>query len=93
MPRTDRPLGYAEQVGRRLRAARGELGREAAEICRAINVQQNTYSQWESGKYLIPPHAARRLKDRYGISLDWLYAGDASGMPRSFSEKAIRAGE
>ena len=34
--------------------------------------------QHVSGYRPIPPHAAGALKQRWGVSLDWIYTGDAT---------------
>lgn len=87
MARTHRAKSTLVEVGQRLSAARRALGLSARAVCEAINIRPNTYSQWENGKALIDPMAATRLKERYGISLDYLYAGDLSGLPLSLGVK------
>ena len=90
MPKPSRPAGFVADVGRRLAAARKSLGLSAKEVCEAINVQQNTYSQWEHGKSVMDVAAAARMKQRFGITLDWIYSGDPSGLPMNCAEAAIR---
>lgn len=87
MAKPHRAKSTLADVGQRLFAARQALGLSARAVCEAISVRPNTYSQWENGKALIDPLAATRLKERYGISLDYLYAGDLSGLPFSLGIK------
>lgn len=80
-PTSTRPPGYLHQVGRRLRLVRLALGLTAVELCREIDAGPKAYSQWENGKRLFDVLAAIRLKKRYGVTLDWIYGGDTSGLP------------
>jgi hypothetical protein len=41
-------------------------------------VGRTAWGNYLSGLRPIPPHAAVALKLRWGVSLDWIYAGDAS---------------
>ena len=79
-PRQRRPQDYLEAVGRRLRVTRLALGATAAELCQEIDARPKAYSQWENGKRLFDVLAAVRLKERYGVTLDWIYGGDMSGL-------------
>ncbi len=84
------PGAAAERaVGQRLVASRLALGLKAVDICKTINVQQNTYSQWESGDRLIGPSDSIRLCDRFGLTLDWIYQGDMAGLPHSLATKLL----
>ncbi|MDE0003540.1 MAG: helix-turn-helix transcriptional regulator [Rhodospirillaceae bacterium] len=76
-----RPPAYLRQVGRRLRVARPGLGRSAADICRELGTTDRAWSQGETGKRLLDVLVAIRLKERYGITLDWLYDGDPARLP------------
>ena len=41
-------------------------------------VGRTAWGNYLSGLRPIPPHAAVALKLRWGVSLDWIYAGDAT---------------
>jgi DNA-binding XRE family transcriptional regulator len=45
------------------------------------DISPNTYNQWEKGKVYPDLQYAIRLCDQYGITLDWIYLGDPSGLP------------
>ena len=62
MPKPSRPPDFIQQAGMRLKAARIALNLSAKEVCEAINIQQNTCSQWETGKSMVDVAAAARLK-------------------------------
>ena len=81
-----RPPAYLRQVGRRLRVARLGLGRSAADMCRELGTTERAWSQWENGKRLLDVLVAIRLKERYGITLDWLYDGDPARLPLRLAE-------
>jgi len=90
MPKFSRSPDFILEAGQRLKAARLALGLSSKDVCEAINVQPNTYSQWEHGKAMIDPAAATRLKIQFGVSLDWIYAGDPAGLPYSIASKALK---
>ena len=78
---TKATLDRVALAGARLRAARKALHISQKAVCAAINVEQSTYSQWETGKHLVDPLAATRIKEHFGITLDWIFAGDLSALP------------
>ncbi len=76
-----------ESVGYRLRLTRVAIGvldggRPIAQgaFAEAAQLQPNTYNQFEQGRRLISVQAALQICDAYGITLDWIYAGDPSGL-------------
>lgn len=74
---TDETIG----MGRRLRQFRIFLGLNQADFGKLMDVGQNTLSSWESGKCMIQPRALIRLNKLHGLSMDWIYLGDPSGLP------------
>lgn len=76
-----RPPYYLKQVSHRLRITRLALGKTAIELCREIDATDKAWSGWENGRRLFDVLAAIRLKKRHGITLDWIYGGDSSGLP------------
>ena len=75
------------EVGLRLAAARQAMDLKQVQVCAAIAVQPNTYSQWESGKRLADPLAVARFCDLYGITMDWIYRGQIGALPHSIADK------
>lgn len=90
MPKPSRPPDFIKQAGQRLKTARLALGLSSKEVYETINVQANTYSQWENGKSMVDVAAAARLKEAFGITLDWIYAGDPAGLPFAIASKVLR---
>jgi transcriptional regulator with XRE-family HTH domain len=87
MSRAPRPIDHLRATGIRLKAARLALqppfGLKAAEFSKAIGVQPNTYSQWENGARLLDVLVAIRISERFGITLEWLYRGNAAQLPNA----------
>lgn len=79
---------YAVAAGRRLRATREALGyvtgREFANI---TNVSEDVLSSWERGKALVRPWYVSTLKERWGITHDWIYDGEIKGLEFSLGTK------
>ena len=76
-----RPPDYLREVGRRLRLVRLAHGMTAADFCREVGASAKAYSQWENGNRLLDVLVAIRLKECYGVTLDWLYDGDRTRLP------------
>ena len=71
------------EVARRLRRTRLALGYESqAGFARVIDTKVSRYNQYETGERLITLDVALRITERFGVTLDWIYRGDASGLPR-----------
>ena len=56
----------------RLRDLREDHDLTQEQLGRLINVPQRTYSYYETGKRMIPPHVLVKLADYYGVSVDFL---------------------
>lgn len=67
--------------GRRLRAARLALGMEQSAFASRAGIPYNTYNNYESGVSRPRVDFALALRNIYGITLDWIYCGDASSLP------------
>ena len=48
-------------------------------------------NQYESGERKITVPVTTRLKDAFGITLDWIYAGDPSGLPKRIADRLLKA--
>jgi transcriptional regulator with XRE-family HTH domain len=61
-------------IGRRIREIRG-FERNQEEFARQLGISQSQLSKYERG--LAPPSTefAVRMKERFGISIDWLLTG------------------
>ncbi|KAF0111669.1 MAG: putative DNA binding helix-turn helix protein [Rhodospirillaceae bacterium] len=77
------------EIGGRLTAAREALGLSQVAICREIDVSPSRWNQWEMGGKLPDPLVMAEFSRRYGITMDWIYAGNASGLPHSLVGKVL----
>ena len=76
-----------KSIAKRLEMTRDALGKSAAEICREIRCKPNRWSQYEGGDRRITLEIADRLCEKYGITLDWIYRNNPSGLPKEILEK------
>ena len=78
-------------IGRRLVALHEGLGISQADVCRAIGVAPNRYSQYVNGQRRLTVDVAAQLVREYGVTLDWLYLDDRSKLSQELREKIPRA--
>lgn len=84
----EKPDDLKEAVGRRLQALRLAQGFKTIRgFVNEMGFDEKRYDKWEKGKALIPPLFAEALVDRYGITLDWLYIGRKTNLPRPLYNK------
>jgi transcriptional regulator with XRE-family HTH domain len=76
-------------IGRRLRATREAFGLNGTEFAARSTLKQNAYSQYETGARLLTVTASMKLCATYGLTMDWLYRGDLSGLPHSLAIKLV----
>lgn len=74
-------------IAKRLVTLREAVALNAAELCRRTGMSANRWSQYESGERRITLEAASILCDKYGVTLDWIYRGDESGLPARLIER------
>lgn len=73
---------WAGQVGQRLVITRKALGLVQTDFAAAAGLSQARYSAYETGGRMLTLEAARGLCEAYNLSYDWLYRGDALGLPQ-----------
>jgi transcriptional regulator with XRE-family HTH domain len=71
-----------EAIAHRLRATRETTGLTQSQFADRAGIAQDTYNQWESAMGRPGLDEAMRLRAAYGVTLDWIYLGDASRLPR-----------
>lgn len=90
MPRKPKPVNV--DVGKRLellRLAHGyETQRDMAEL---LGVTEDAWRSWERGINEFPVEQARRLRDRWGATLDYIYDGIETACPRPLLDKLRKA--
>ena len=77
------------EIALRLRAVRAIFGYNQRDFALGANVEPKSYSQWESGKFRISINGAIRLRERYGLSLDFIYCGSLVSLPHGLANKLI----
>ena len=82
-----------QAIGRRIKALRAWVNREAArtspgeaplsqaKFAGLAGLRNNTLNQWERGHGRPDLDGAIKLALRWRVTLDWLYFGDAGGLP------------
>ena len=78
-----------QAVGQRLRTARKALGLSQKELYDSLGVGASTWHNWESGKRLPDPLVMAQLRKVYGVTLDWVFAGETAGISRSLEQKMM----
>ena len=69
-----------EEIGARLRATREALGLSSTVVCEILDIRRSTWSMNEYGKSLPNVFDMIRFSERFGVTLDWIYRGDRSGL-------------
>lgn len=69
-------------VGGRLSVIRAITRKNQKDFAADAGLAQNRYNQYERGKKQLSPEAALAIKIAYGVTLDYLYDGDMSGLRR-----------
>lgn len=78
---------FRQEIGLRLKLTRyalhaiGRGPKWQKDFATSIGLPNTTYCQIESGTQLLMPDQAVRIRDRYGVSLNWLYAGSKDDLP------------
>ena len=74
-------------TGNRLRVLREALGYDSLrDFAAAIDVPEDRFGTYERGVSLLQMPTALLIKRRYGVTLEWIYDGDATGMPQGLRE-------
>lgn len=71
----------AAQIGARLLALRLASGMTQSQFAKRIGVPQPSYNHWETGRRMLAPKHAISICIETRVTLDYLYLGDASGLP------------
>jgi DNA-binding XRE family transcriptional regulator len=68
-------------IAERLRRTRDALGLNQTTFAAGAGLALNTYNQYEKAVSRPELDKAQQLCDAYGLTLDWIYRGDPSGLP------------
>jgi len=79
---------FTVEVGRRLAAAREAAGFSQVEFSRRLGLPTAAnLSNWENGWSMLPPKYIPKIFLLTKITSDYLYLGDATGLPHALYEK------
>jgi transcriptional regulator with XRE-family HTH domain len=70
-----------DDIGRRISALRTSMGLNKTAFAEMIGTSQPAVSQYENGVRRPELDVALRIRMRTGVTLDWIYEGDRSGLP------------
>jgi transcriptional regulator with XRE-family HTH domain len=71
-------------IGARIARIREITGATQTAFAKGVGASQGTLSAWESGKRPPGLKAGHQLCDVYGVTLDYIFRGDISGLSQSF---------
>lgn len=79
-------------IAARLLATRLALGYEKQkDFAAKAGVSPTAYNNWEGAVKRPGVEAAIQLCTAFGLTLDWIYRGDASGLPHGLAIKLLEA--
>ena len=90
MPRSPREPEISEATGRRLAAVRLALGLQQEALAARLGVSRSALANWENGGRLADVLAMLRLRERYNVPLDYIYAGSMYGLPFDLAHEISR---
>ncbi len=79
MPPNGNPESLRE-IGQRPTLTRQVIGLAQNEFCQRARIAPTTYNQFDKGRQRPAVENAIALCETYGITLDWIYRGDLSGL-------------
>lgn len=80
-------------IAARLVATQQAMNISPAELCRQSGISANQWTQYTDPKYKrrITIAAAYKLKDAFGVTLEWIFDGDRSRLPHEIASKLKKA--
>lgn len=91
--RPDDTGDFAAEVAQRLQHTRIALGysdRQQSNFASESGLEQSHYHKFESGARRLTLDAAMKLCRRWGLTLDWIYRGDTTGLTPDLHEAIKR---
>jgi transcriptional regulator with XRE-family HTH domain len=90
MPKQRRENRTFEAIAQRLIATREAVGLKQSEFAKRAGIPVNTYNQYERAVSQPRIDYAFALCDTYGVTLDWIYNGDPSGLPYRLTQELFK---
>jgi ribosome-binding protein aMBF1 (putative translation factor) len=59
-----------------------ERGLNNKKLAETLGVSDAVFNNWKMGKNYPDQYAMCQLRRLYGVTLDWIYCGDPSGLPQ-----------
>ena len=76
-PRVQIPLMSTDKdIARRLIAVRESFGKSQTDFAAELHIAKNTLNGYETGERSLTMETAKRIRERFGVSTDWLLYGD-----------------
>lgn len=76
-----------QAIARRLIATRNALDLTQAQFAEAMGTERTTLANWENRWRTPDVLAIVRLHEPFGVTLDWIFRGDMSGLRHSLAVK------
>jgi transcriptional regulator with XRE-family HTH domain len=90
MLKTKQETRSFEAIAKRLEATRKAIGLSQKDFARRAGIADNTYNQYERAVSQPKIENAYALCDTYGLTLDWIYNGDPSGLPQRLFRELVK---
>jgi DNA-binding XRE family transcriptional regulator len=74
------PKPFAD-IAARIRWHRSIMGMTQQEYADRLGVKRSAFSLWEAGSHRLSLDGALALRNKYGLSLDFMYEGIADALP------------
>jgi transcriptional regulator with XRE-family HTH domain len=86
---------HPTKVGERLAALREFHGKTKAEFADSVGIDRSSYTKIENGTKPLKADMAFDIAENWGVSMDFLYRGRLTELPRSLSDALVsmRKGE
>lgn len=75
-----------EAVGARLKRVREVLGLSKRQFAESAGLTEQTYGPFENARRPLSLEAAKRLRKRYALSLDFMYFGNKADLPHRIAK-------
>ncbi len=90
MKATERRTPEKIAIGHRLEAALAAAQISRKEICEKLGISQNKWSQWATGVNMPSMDDAIRVCEELGITLYWIFRGDARDVAHGLASKLLK---
>lgn len=85
MPKQKRNVSELAEQGRRLVITRQALQQDQAELARFLRISPQRLNNYERGVRPLDIDLAKDMVRRWKLTLDWIYLGDDSGLPKALA--------